>query len=70
MATRAADNKWQRLPKARRAAVYRAIGRASRDARENDERETAADVRVAMDVLRAHARAPMKRGPAARATRK
>ena len=52
----AADAKWQRLPKARRAAVYRAIGRAARLAREARESEVAADLRIVMDVLRAHAK--------------
>lgn len=59
----ASDGKWQRLPKARRAGVYRAIGRASRNAREDGDKDVAADVRVAMDVLRAHAKGP-KRKPA------
>jgi hypothetical protein len=57
----AADAKWQRLPKARRAAVYRAIGRASRSAREDRDAELAGDLRVVMDVLRAHAKAIKKR---------
>jgi hypothetical protein len=57
----AADAKWQRLPKARRAAVYRAIGRAARNAREDRDTEVASDLRVVMDVLRAHAKAPKKR---------
>ena len=57
----AADRRWQRIPKPRRAAVYRAIGRSSRQAREAKEKETAADVRTAMDVLRAHAKSPVKR---------
>jgi hypothetical protein len=52
----AADARWQRLSKARRAAVYRAIGRAARIAREDREPEVAADLRVVMDVLRAHAK--------------
>lgn len=56
-----ADARWQRLPKARRASVYRAIGRAARDAREAGDATIAADVRIAIDVLRAHARAPRRR---------
>ena len=55
------DARWQRLPKPRRAAVYRAIGRAAREARENGDQAVAADVRIAIDVLRAHARAPKRR---------
>jgi hypothetical protein len=51
-----ADAPWQRLTKPRRAAVYRAIGRAARLAREDAERELAGDLRLAMDVLRRHAR--------------
>jgi hypothetical protein len=46
---------WQRLPKARRAAVYRAIGRAAKIVRESGEATTATDLRIAMDVLRTHA---------------
>lgn len=46
---------WNRLPKARRAAVYRAIGRAGRIAREDKKPELAGDLRVAMDVLREQA---------------
>jgi hypothetical protein len=56
MATSRSDGRWQRLKKSRRAAVYRAIGRAARDARESGAREVAADVRIAIDLLRAHAR--------------
>jgi hypothetical protein len=56
MAASTTDARWQRLPKARRAAVYRAIGRASREAREARAKDTAADIRIAIDVLRAHAR--------------
>jgi hypothetical protein len=52
---------WQRLPKARRAAVYRAIGRAGREARESRDAKLAADLRVAIDLLRTHARAPKRR---------
>jgi hypothetical protein len=51
----AADAKWQRIPKARRAAVYRAIGRAARIAREDRDAELAEDLRTIMNVLRAHA---------------
>lgn len=57
----AADAKWQRVTKPRRAAVYRAIGRAARIARENKESDVAADLRIVMDVLRAHAKAPARR---------
>lgn len=56
-----ADGKWQRVTKPRRAEVYRAIGRAARIAREDKRTELAADLRVVMDVLRAHAKAPKKR---------
>jgi hypothetical protein len=63
MSSAAADNRWKKVPKARRAAVYRAIGRASREAREANQKETAADVRVAMDVLRAHAKSAARRRP-------
>jgi len=52
----AVDARWQKMSKARRAAVYRAIGRASRIAREDRDAELAADLRIVMDVLRAHAR--------------
>jgi hypothetical protein len=51
----AADAQWQRLPKARRAAVYRAIGRAARIAREDRDAELSQDLRTIMNVLRAHA---------------
>lgn len=51
----AADARWQRLPKVRRAAVYRAIGRAARIAREARDAELAEDLRTIMNVLRAHA---------------
>jgi hypothetical protein len=57
----AADAKWQRMSKARRAAVYRAIGRAAREARENGDSDVEADIRVVMNVLRAHAKKPAKR---------
>jgi hypothetical protein len=56
MATSATDGRWQRLVKRRRAAVYRAIGRAARAAREDGDKEIAADVRIAIDVLRSHAK--------------
>jgi hypothetical protein len=54
---------WNRLPKARRAAVYRAIGRAGRIAREDRKPELAADLRIAMDVLRKNAKATRKPKP-------
>lgn len=54
----AVDAKWQRVTKPRRAAVYRSIGRAARLARENRQTELAADLRMVMDVLRVHAKAP------------
>lgn len=44
--------RWQKLTKARRAAVYRAIGRAARVAREDRDAEIASDLRIVMDVLR------------------
>jgi len=50
------DSDWQRMPKARRAAVYRAIGRAARIAREDGDAKVTADLRIAMNVLRAHAK--------------
>ena len=49
------------MPKARRAAVYRAIGRAARIAREDGDATVTADLRIAMTVLRAHAKAKRKR---------
>jgi hypothetical protein len=49
------------MPKARRAAVYRAIGRAARIAREAGDAKLTADLRIAMTVLRAHAKAKRKR---------
>jgi hypothetical protein len=57
----AADAKWQKLPKARRAAVYRAVGRAARIAREDRDAELADDLRTVMNVLRAHAKSTRKR---------
>jgi hypothetical protein len=56
----AADAKWQRTSKARRAAVYRAVGRAARVAREDREPELAGDLRTVMNVLRAHAAPPRR----------
>ena len=53
----AGDKAWQRLPKGRRAAVYRGFGRAIREARETKEAELASDMRVAFGVLRSHAKA-------------
>lgn len=55
------DGKWQRVTKPRRAAVYRAIGRAARIAREDKRSELAADLRIVIDVLRVHAKASKKR---------
>jgi hypothetical protein len=59
----ATDTKWQKMPKARRAAVYRAIGRAARDARENREPELQDDIRTVMNVLRGHAKGSSKKRP-------
>jgi hypothetical protein len=50
MATVAA--RWQKLSKERRAAVYRAIGRAARVAREDRDTALTGDLRIVMDVLR------------------
>jgi hypothetical protein len=61
MATQSGDKPWQRLPKSRRAAVYRAFGRAIRVAREDKEPELAGDMRVAFGVLRAHATGAKRR---------
>lgn len=55
------DKPWKRLPKARRAAVYRAFGRAIKVAREDKDSELASDMRFAFSVLRAHAKAPATR---------
>jgi hypothetical protein len=55
------DAKWQRMPKARRASVYRAIGRAAREARESGDREIESDLRIVMNVLRAHAKTPARK---------
>ena len=52
---------WKRIPKARRAAVYRAFGRAIREAREDRETELAGDMRAAFDVLKASAKVRAKR---------
>jgi hypothetical protein len=52
------DARWQRLTKARRADVYRAVGRAIRDARTERQTELAADLRLVIEVLRKHARKP------------
>jgi len=41
--------------------VYRGFGRAIRDARESKDKQLAADMRVAFEVLRKHAKAPKKR---------
>jgi hypothetical protein len=49
------DDRWKQLPSRRRAAVYRAIGHASREARLDGWPELAGDVRLAMDVVRSHA---------------
>ena len=57
----AGDAHWQRLSKARRAAVYRGFGRAIRDAREAKDKQLAADMRTAFEVLREHAKTPRKR---------
>lgn len=61
MATNPSDARWQRLPRRRRAAVYRAVGRAARAAREDGDTEIAKDVRVAIDVLRSHGRGPRRK---------
>ena len=55
--------RWQKLTKSRRAAVYRAIGRAARDAREDRDQELASDLRIVMDVLRALAASRPKAKP-------
>lgn len=57
MATKEGDKHWQRIPKQRRAAVYRAFGRAIKEAREDKDSELAGDMRTAFGVLRAHAKA-------------
>ena len=61
MATKAGDKPWQRLPKSRRAAVYRAFGRAIRVAKEDKESELAGDMRIAFGVLRGHAKGSAKK---------
>jgi hypothetical protein len=53
----------------RRAAVYRAIGRAARIAREDGDATVPADLRIAMTVLRMHARARPTRATAKRKRR-
>ena len=58
------DRAWQTMSKARRAAVYRAIGRAAKNARNLGDPGVADDLRVVMNVLRAHAKAPKKRATA------
>ena len=57
MASKAPDTAWQRVSKARRAQVYRAIGHAAREARLDGDPEVAEDLRTGMNVLRAHGRA-------------
>jgi hypothetical protein len=54
-AASSADRHWQHLSKARRAAVYRAVGRAGREAREAGDEQIRADLRIAIGLLRAHA---------------
>jgi hypothetical protein len=51
---------WPHLSKSRRSAVYRAVGRASKLAREADNATLAADLRIAMDVLRRSAVRPKR----------
>lgn len=63
MATKAGDQPWQRLPKRRRAAVYRAFGRAIREAREDKASELAGDMRIAFGVLRTHAKGASAKKP-------
>jgi hypothetical protein len=63
------DAHWQRLNKARRAAVYRGFGRAIREAKDVHDQQLAGDMRIAFEVLRGHAKAPKKR-PAKRTTKK
>jgi hypothetical protein len=55
------DARWQRLTKARRADVYRAVGRSIRDARAERQTDLAADLRLVIEVLRKHARKPRAR---------
>ncbi|HUS27161.1 MAG TPA: hypothetical protein VMZ53_01595 [Kofleriaceae bacterium] len=40
---------------------YRAIGRAAREARESGEGELQDDIRIVMNVLRSHAKAPKRK---------
>lgn len=74
MTSTSSDKAWQRMPKSRRARVYRAIGHASREARLDGDPEVAEDLRTSMNVLRAHGRAAApprtKRGHTARKTRR
>jgi hypothetical protein len=62
----AVDTKWQKMPKARRASVYRAIGHAAREAREGGEPELQDDIRTVMNVLRSHAKGPARKRKRAR----
>lgn len=55
--------RWQKLSKDRRAAVYRAIGRAARVAREDRDTELTSDLRAVLDVLRALAASRPKPKP-------
>ena len=57
----AIDTKWQKMPKTRRAAVYRAIGHAAREAREAGDPELTDDIRTVMNVLRGHAKGPRRK---------
>ncbi len=61
MAVPLVDARWQRLTKARRADVYRAVGRGIRAAREERQKELAADLRLVIELLRKHARKPRPR---------
>lgn len=61
--------RWQKLSKDRRAAVYRAIGRAARVAREDRDRELAGDLRIVMDALRGLAASRPKPKPKATSKR-
>lgn len=66
----AAAARWQKLTKDRRAAVYRAIGRAARVAREDRDKELARDLRIVMDALRGLAASRPKRKAKAKAKSK
>jgi len=57
------DKPWQRVPKHRRAKVYRAFGQRIREAKEDREPELADDMRAAFGVLRAHAKAKATKKP-------